>query len=125
MSILTNTTQVEYTNFYSLKETIQKIYNFKAKEEREIIYAIQIKNDDGTINRQNTKTSEILTNELKSNRFSFRKTSIFIQSNIYIAIINRNNNKFYLEIIKVVNLNFDISFIYTTDFENITKLIYL
>ena len=123
MSLITSS-PIEYTNFYSLKEPIQKIYNFKAKEEREIIYAIQIKNEN-EINHQNTRSSEITTNELKTSRLSsFRKTSIFLHANISIVLINRNNQKFYLEIIKIINLNFDISFIYTTDIENITKITY-
>lgn len=36
---------LDYTNFLNCKNQLQKIYNYKAKEEREIIYGVQIQFD--------------------------------------------------------------------------------
>lgn len=100
----------DYTKFLSVKNQLQKFYNFKAKEEREIIYATKIVFD--------SQIEEIKKNFNNRNINLENKEEKAIQFVDLIAITRLKDN-FYIELLKIEK---DISFKFSSDFNMLLKL---
>ncbi len=95
---------MDFTKFLSIKSQLQRLYNFKAKEEREIIYAVKIEEehktkDDGEIPTTRASIEEEIHHDL-------------------IAITTIKNH-FYLEYLRVAK---DITFKYSTSLSLLIKI---
>lgn len=112
---------MELLKFNDFKKQLQKLYNFKAKEEREILYSCKLKKDplnmissfSGTLKTRNKRFSNIFTNQTTT-------TNIItdpIQDENFLGqemiALTKNKKNYFLEILYVNNDN--IAFPYASN----------
>ena len=94
---------MELLKFNDFKKQLQKLYNFKAKEEREILYSCQIKNDpvnslgNFTEDLKQKRKNSIFT-DTESMRSANKKLS---DIGVKIAALTKSKENFYLEILYI------------------------
>jgi hypothetical protein len=108
----------DYTKFLSIKNQLQKFYNFKAKEEREIIYAVKIIDDQPPI-----EIKEELPERLLTEKSSYLKTQTEIKQekvtvNDLIAL-TKIKDIFYIELLRIDK---DINFKYSSNMNMLMKI---
>ena len=99
---------LNYTDFLECQNQIQKIYNCKAKEEREIIYGVQVKLDVIQPRKLFADSADITSSRLDTeinNNGILTKRSIVSSSirnslpnSIQLVLLNKSKDKFYIEI---------------------------
>ena len=94
---------MNFTKFNEIKNQLQKVYNFKAKEEREILYACKLKKDP--IGLLNNFAPQLKLKTKFSNIFSTRQ-SVKLESDENILgneliSITKSKNNYFLEILYV------------------------
>ena len=102
---------IDYTKFLTCKNQLQKLYNNRAKEEREIIYAV-------IINSERNKGDSIkpfnITNEIQKSKSNIDMGNYFSFSNLAsntsiiniesdLILITFSKKEFYIEIIHIQN----------------------
>lgn len=126
---------LNYTDFLECQNQIQKIYNCKAKEEREIIYGVQVKLDVIQPRKLFADTADITSSRLDTetnNNGILTKRSIVSSSirnslpnSIQLVLLNKSKDKFYIEIVKILSTTADIQFKYSTSLNSISKVQYV
>ena len=125
---------LNYTDFLECQNQIQKIYNCKAKEEREIIYGVEVKldviqpkklfADSDEISSSRTNT-EVFTQRSNTRQMSITSARNSLPNSIQLVLLNKAKDKFYIEIAKINNINADIQFKYSTNLASISKIQYV
>jgi hypothetical protein len=100
---------IDYTKFLTSKKQLQKLYNNRAKEEREIIYAVIIKSDrdKDEIQKPSNLTSE------------FQKSKSNIDMNNYFSFSNYQSNT------STINIDGDLIFITSSKKEYYIEIIHI
>ena len=120
---------MDYSNFNLFKYKLQKLYNYKAVEEKEIIYACQILKNP-------IITEEDIDTDMKSkiNQLEKKKTdkqldsrpsniSVIEMKKDVLLLITTNSKYFFIEIITIMSsTKIEVRFNYCSKFQDITNI---
>ena len=135
---------MDYSKFSNFKQKLQKIYNLKAADEKEIIYACRIPKNPFLSEEEIQKEKEELERERRESNLIRASTVFNNKSNILrglrpshlnqlgvsnyiekqkdvLLLITQNQNDYFIEIITlVISLKISVDLNYSIDFSNLT-----